>query len=124
MLNNHDLTLFGWRILFISGGVLGIIGLWLRRDLTESETFLQLQKNIKETYFPLKYVFRHQRQRMLQVILLLFISACGSYTLMGYISTYLHEFLGLPLNRAYQMQTFFIILSLLFLPFLLIFPIK
>ncbi|MCL9684766.1 MFS transporter [Legionella maioricensis] len=117
LLNNHDLSLFGWRILFISGGILGIIGLWLRRDLAESETFLQLQKNIKEAYFPLKYVFRHQRQRMVHVILLLFISACGSYTLMGYISTYLHEFLGLSLNQAYQMQTLFIILSLLFLPF-------
>jgi MHS family proline/betaine transporter-like MFS transporter len=116
LLNSHDLSLFGWRILFISGGLLGIIGLWLRRDLTESQTFLQLQKNIKESYFPLKYIFRHQRQRMLQVILLLFISACGSYTLMGYISTYLHEFLGLSLNQAYQMQTLFIILSLLFLP--------
>jgi MFS transporter, MHS family, proline/betaine transporter len=116
LLNNQDISLFGWRILFISGGALGIIGLWLRRDLTESETFLCLQKNIKNTYFPLIYVFRHQSQRILHVILLLFISACGSYTLMGYLSTYLHEFLGLPLNQSYQIQTLFIILSLVFLP--------
>ena len=112
----YEFSLFGWRLLFISGGVLGLIGLWLRRDLKESDTFLKLQKNIKETYFPLKYVLKHQRQHVIRVILLLFISACGSYTLMGYISTYLHEFLQLPLNQAYQMQTLFIILSLLFLP--------
>lgn len=116
-LNSHDVALFGWRILFISGGVIGMIGLWLRRDLAESDTFLNLQKNIKEPYFPIAYVLFQQRRRMMHVILLLFISACGSYTLMGYLSTYLHQFLGLPLNRAYQMQTLFILLSLFILPF-------
>lgn len=115
-LTNEDLSAFGWRILFISGGVIGLTGLWLRRDLAESETFLSLKHTIKEPYLPIKYVFSQQRKRMLHVILLLFISACGSYTLMGYLSTYLHEFLGLPLNQAYQMQTLFIILSLFILP--------
>ncbi len=117
LLNQDNVSAFGWRILFISGGVLGLIGLWLRRDLAESETFLALQKNINEVYFPLRYIFQHQRRQMLRIILLLFISACGSYTLMGYISTYLHEFLAVPLNQAYQMQTLFIILSLALLPF-------
>ncbi|TAL58734.1 MAG: MFS transporter, partial [Legionella sp.] len=102
--------------LFVSGGILGIIGLWLRRDLNESETFIQLQQNINEAYFPLKYVFKHQRRRMLHVILLLCISACGSYTLMEYVSTYLHEFLEVPLNQAYQMQTLFIALTILLVP--------
>lgn len=115
-LTDQDISAFGWRILFISGGVIGLTGLWLRRDLTESDTFLSLKDNIKEPYLPIKYVFSHQRKRMLHVILLLFISACGSYTLMGYLSTYLHEFLGLPLSQAYQMQTLFIILSLFILP--------
>lgn len=114
--NKYDMVLFGWRILFISGGLLGIIGLWLRRDLAESETFIKLQKNINESYFPLSYVVRYQRRHMLQIILLLSISACGSYTLMGFISTYLHEFLNVPLAKAYKMQTLFIILSLLFVP--------
>jgi MHS family proline/betaine transporter-like MFS transporter len=115
-LTPNDLANYGWRILFISSGCIGIAGLWLRRDLAESETFLQLQQNIKGRYSPFKYVMRHQRKPMLYVFLLLFISACGSYTLMGYLSTYLHEFLDLPMNQAYQIQTLFIVLSLLFLP--------
>lgn len=117
LLNQDHVSTFGWRILFISGGILGLLGLWLRRDLAESETFLELQKNINELYFPLRHIFQHQRRQILRIILLLFISACGSYTLMGYISTYLHEFLAVPLNQAYQMQTLFIILSLALLPF-------
>lgn len=116
VLGPEQVTQWGWRALFVSGGILGIIGLWLRRDLNESETFIQLQQNINEAYFPLKYVFKHQRRRMLHVILLLCISACGSYTLMEYVSTYLHEFLEVPLNQAYQMQTLFIALTILLVP--------
>ncbi|STX43284.1 major facilitator family transporter [Legionella donaldsonii] len=115
-IGNDALASYGWRILFISGGVMGILGLWLRRDLSESETFLQLQQNIREKYLPVKYVLTKQYRSMFHIILLLFISACGSYTLMGYLSTYLHEFLQVPLNQAYQMQTLFIVLSLLFVP--------
>lgn len=116
LLSRDNLSLFGWRILFISGGLLGLVGLWLRRDLAETEIFIELKNNIKENYFPLAYVLRHHWRRMLQVVFLLIISACGSYTLMGFISTYLHEFLGLPLNKAYQIQTLFIVLSLFILP--------
>lgn len=116
LIGKEALMTYGWRILFISGGILGILGLWLRRDLSESETFLQLQQNIREKYLPIKYVFSKQYRSMIHIILLLFISACGSYTLMGYLSTYLHEFLKLPLHQAYQMQTLFIVLSLLFVP--------
>ncbi|KTC87065.1 MFS transporter [Legionella brunensis] len=116
LLGSDALSAYGWRLLFISGGFLGILGLWLRRDLSESEIFLQLQQNIKEKYFPIKYVITQQLQRIIHIILLLFISACGSYTLMGYLSTYLHEFLGLPLNQAYAMQTLFIVFSLFFVP--------
>jgi MHS family proline/betaine transporter-like MFS transporter len=115
-LDHDSLTSYGWRILFISGGGLGILGLWMRRDLAESETFVKLQQNIKKKYFPLSYVASHQRDRMLKIILLLFISACGSYTLMGFISIYLNQFLGVSFHKAYQMQTLFIILSLLILP--------
>ncbi|KTD36395.1 major facilitator family transporter [Legionella nautarum] len=116
IIGKEALAAYGWRILFISGGILGVIGLWLRRDLSESDTFLQLQRNIHEKYLPIKYVFRQQLQPMIHIILLLFISACGSYTLMGYLSTYLHEFLDLPLQQAYGIQTLFIVLSLLFVP--------
>lgn len=117
LLGQDKLSCFGWRILFASGGLFGLIGLWLRRDLSEPDVFQLIQKKIQTPYLPIDYVLRHQKQKMAHIFLLLFISACGSYTLMGYISTYLHEFLSVPLRQAYQIQTLFILLSLVFLPF-------
>lgn len=116
ILTHDQLISFGWRSLFISGGILGLIGLWLRKDFAESATFIDIKKNINETYFPLMHVFKYEKKRILQIILILCISACGSYTLMGFISIYLHEFLNIPLHQAYQLQVLFIIFSLLITP--------
>jgi MHS family proline/betaine transporter-like MFS transporter len=55
-------------------------------------------------------------KKIVHIFLLLFISACGSYTLMGYVSTYVHEFLKLSLAKAFAMQTIFIVIPLFFLP--------
>lgn len=107
---------FGWRILFMIGGVLGITGLWLRRDITESDVFLSIQKRISKQYLPIRFVLKSQWKIMVKIVLLLFISAAGSYTLMGYISTYLNTFLNVPLTQAFRIQTVFIAFSLLFVP--------
>lgn len=106
---------YGWRVLFIFGGVLGLIGLWLRRDMAESETFERIARNTSR-YVPIVYVLKTQSLKLLSIFGLLCISACGSYVLMGYLSTYLHVFLGVPLSSAYAIQTLFIVVSLLLVP--------
>ena len=116
LLPNAIFLTYGWRILFVFGGVMGVIGLWLRRDITESEVFEQLKKKIQEKYLPIKFVLKYQRATVAKIILLLFISACGSYVLMGYISTYLHVFVHTPLAKAYQIQTIFILITLALVP--------
>lgn len=103
----------GWRILFLTGGFLGLLGLWMRRDLPESRLFLELRSRMTTAYSPIRHVLKFHKKKMLDVFGLLTISACGSYTLMGYISTYLHEFLQVNLEKAYEIQTGFILISLL-----------
>lgn len=115
-MSSLNFELYGWRLLFILGGMVGLIGLWLRRDISESEVFTQLRERVGQNYFPLSFVFRHHKATMIKVMLFLFISASGSYTLMNYISTYLHMFLGVPLSKAYQLVTFLIVGSLLLVP--------
>lgn len=115
-MSSSSFALYGWRLLFILGGMVGLTGLWLRRDISESDVFIALQKRVGQNYFPLTVVFRHHKTTMIKVMLFLFISASGSYTLMNYISTYLHTFLGVPLANAYQLVTFLIVGSLLLVP--------
>lgn len=107
---------YGWRILYISSGIIGFFGLWLRSDLTETAIFLNMKDKIKPKYLPIKFVLLNQKAAMLKVFCILFISASGSYTLMGYISTYLYEFIKIPLPQAYHIQTLFIMITLLAVP--------
>jgi len=109
-------TLYGWRLLFILGGLLGLVGLWLRRDMSESDVFKAIQEKARQKYTPISYVIRHQWRRLFGIFFILVISACGSYVLMGYLSTYLNVFLSVPLSKAYQIQTLFTLASLLLVP--------
>jgi MFS transporter, MHS family, alpha-ketoglutarate permease len=52
-LSGDQLDSFGWRIPFLIGGVLGVVGLWLRRSLAETELFEQRQGEAQHTHNPL-----------------------------------------------------------------------
>jgi MFS transporter, MHS family, alpha-ketoglutarate permease len=52
-LADDQLDSFGWRIPFIVGGILGGVGLWLRRNLAETELFEARKDDAEHTRRPL-----------------------------------------------------------------------
>ncbi len=52
-LSDDQLDSFGWRIPFLIGGVLGVVGLWLRRSLAETELFESRKDSAQKTHRPL-----------------------------------------------------------------------
>ncbi len=94
---------YGWRILFMLGGLIGLFGLWLRSDIQESEVFKKIRaKTIDKA--PLLTVFRDQKRLVFNIFLLLIMSAAGTYVLMGYLTTYLHVYMNYTLEKALQLQ--------------------
>ncbi|GAA3362155.1 MFS transporter [Saccharopolyspora gregorii] len=53
VLTEQQLTAFGWRIPFVIGGVLGLIGIWLRRSLEETEQFADNREKARALRSPL-----------------------------------------------------------------------
>ncbi|MEU6128509.1 MFS transporter [Saccharopolyspora sp. NPDC047091] len=53
VLSEQQLTAFGWRIPFVVGGVLGLIGIWLRRSLEETEQFADNREKARALRSPL-----------------------------------------------------------------------
>jgi MHS family proline/betaine transporter-like MFS transporter len=43
LLTHHDMYQWGWRIPFLSSFILGVIGLYLRYNLHESEEFMKVK---------------------------------------------------------------------------------
>lgn len=52
-LSRPALESWGWRVAFAVGGLLGLIGMWLRRTLTETEQFAENAERAKQTHHPL-----------------------------------------------------------------------
>ncbi|MGK3209192.1 MFS transporter [Amycolatopsis sp. MEPSY49] len=65
-LTHEEMLGYGWRIPFVVGGVLGVVALWVRRSLAESEVFVKERERArKQPFWP--DLLRHRRAA-LQVI--------------------------------------------------------
>lgn len=115
-LSQESFNRYGWRLLFFTSGLIGLLGMYFRRYLQESEAYLKAKDNRPKDFSLYRYLYKEQGSQLLIVVLLLVVSACGSYTLMAYLPSYMHTFLSIPLAQAYRWQTMFIILSLAFVP--------
>ena len=63
ILSPADAALYGWRIAFIIGGLMGLISYWLRRSFEESPEFVQLKRLAAASKEPIGELVRtHRRQ--------------------------------------------------------------
>ena len=81
-LSRDDFTRFGWRIPFLCGILLAFVGIYIRRQLTETRVFLNTKKHDKA---PLKDIFKTHPKKLFFATLLLAINALGYYILIVFI---------------------------------------
>lgn len=71
---------YGWRLPFLLGGVLGVIGLWLRRSLVETEQFEQNKTTARRVKRPLLATLRHHPKAVGQLVGITMLSTLCYYT--------------------------------------------
>ncbi|MBL3699804.1 MFS transporter [Leucobacter luti] len=82
---------WGWRIPFIIALPLSLFGLWIRSHTEESDAFKQVQQKQlaqKKEHTPIRDAFRENWLQMLQVIMVMGLTAMGFYFLSGYFVAY------------------------------------
>ena len=82
---------WGWRIAFYFGGLLGFVGLILRKKLSETPVFLEFQASNSKSIVPIKQVFTHYFKQVIQGVGLVCLSAVHVYLLYIFMPTYLIE---------------------------------
>jgi MHS family proline/betaine transporter-like MFS transporter len=102
---------YGWRIPFILGGTIGLLGLWLRGNIVETPVFQALSTRTKAQSIPLLTVLRNHKKAVLNVFLLLAMPAIGNYALIDFMSTYLSSYFNYTLTSALQIQAVYIMLT-------------
>ncbi|AXB47759.1 MFS transporter [Amycolatopsis albispora] len=79
-LSKEDLNSWGWRIPFLLGGVLGLIGLWLRRSLAETEQFEENKSTARRVERPLLTTLREHPKSVGRLIGFTMLSTLCYYT--------------------------------------------
>ncbi|WP_367131359.1 MFS transporter [Saccharothrix sp. HUAS TT1] len=79
-LDPAQLASYGWRIPFLIGGVLGLVGLWLRRNLEETEQFEQNKAKAQQLKRPLLTTLREHPKAVGRLVGFTMLSTLCYYT--------------------------------------------
>ena len=80
---------WGWRLPFLLALPLSLIGIWIRSHTEESEAFKKVAAKVAQReYSPIREAFRENGLRMIQVIVVMGMTAMGFYMLAGYFVSY------------------------------------
>ena len=88
VLTDEQLTSYGWRIAFIVGGLLALVGLWLRRSLAETEQFEENKAKAQAVKHPLLTTLREHPRAVAQLIGFTLLSTLCYYTFFSALTPY------------------------------------
>jgi MFS transporter, MHS family, proline/betaine transporter len=109
---------WGWRLPFIVGLAIGMIGLYIRRDLERGAKFIEPQGigAIEEPRRSFVDAMKTERLAIFKVIGLKATSAVGFYTLFVYMTVYFTKIVQIPKSDALAINTIALAAMLVMIP--------
>ena len=98
----EQLHTWGWRLPFLIGGILGVIGLLLRLNISETKHYEKTKKIAAKTTRPsvIKHLLGLNYKVILLAILLTSVMAVSDYLLIGYFNTFLIQYQSLSMTAV------------------------
>ncbi|MFJ2620423.1 MFS transporter [Glutamicibacter sp. NPDC087344] len=93
-MDDAALAAWGWRIPFVVGALLGLVGVWLRRDLRESEHFESNKAEAVATKNPLLATITQHPKSVLIIVSLTMVGTLAYYTNFSALTPYVINFYG------------------------------
>lgn len=91
VLSEAAMDSYGWRIPFLIAGVLGVVGLYIRLQLSDTPEFENLREHGEVASSPLREALRTSWRPILQIAGLVVIHNVGFYIVFTYLPTYFTE---------------------------------
>lgn len=91
---------WGWRVPFLLGAPLAVVGLYIRTRVDESPAFAAVKKAKRVESAPIRTVWREHRKEMAVCFGIAAVASLGYYSLTGYFFTYLTVTIGLGESAA------------------------
>jgi MHS family alpha-ketoglutarate permease-like MFS transporter len=120
-LSEDALSAWGWRAAFIFCAALGVVGIWLRTSVEETDSFTS-QRDSDATAAvrrrnPVVAMFRDHPGATLRVFGITIAGTLLYYMWVSYMPTFAHVTTGLPLNQALLANVIAMVVFLVLLPF-------
>lgn len=96
---------WGWRVPFIIGILICLIGYYMRRNIPESPEYVLTQETGKIQQHPVIEVFREHGNTLTKVIFAVMLHDLSFYILFVYMASYLSENIGISKNAALTINT-------------------
>lgn len=107
---------FGWRIPFLLGIVIGIIGLFLRSGIDESPAFKKLKEAGELSKTPISDAFKYHWKEIITVIAATCVGSVNFYMIFVYLTTFLSTEAHVDLSTALEINTISMIVLMIITP--------
>ncbi|WP_448109313.1 MFS transporter [Pseudomonas azerbaijanoccidentalis] len=96
---------YAWRYPFLLGGVFGVIGVWLRRWLSETPVFMAMQAQREEAVeLPLRAVLREHRLAMLPAMILTCVLTSAVVVFVVITPTMMQKTFGMTASHTFALS--------------------
>ncbi|MBA2950607.1 MFS transporter [Streptomyces sp. PSKA28] len=100
-LTDDQLRSYGWRIPFIVGGVLAVVGVYLRRNISETEHFEQNKDKAARTKRPLLATIKKHPKAVGQLVGITLLNTLNYYTFFSALTPYAVKSQGVDDNDVF-----------------------
>ncbi|MGI4836920.1 MAG: MFS transporter [Janthinobacterium lividum] len=102
----QEILAYAWRLPFLLGGVFGVIGVWLRRWLSETPVFLALrERNMQRQELPLRTVLREHRKAMWPAVILTCVLTSAVVVLVVITPTLMQQRFGMTASHTFALSS-------------------
>lgn len=109
---------WGWRIPFLMGALLAIVGFYLRSRMPETAAFLKIKQDNHLTSNPIRSSFKTALKPMSIILGLNFLPATVFYLAFVYLPSYLTTYLHLSLAASLHINSISMLLMIICTPFI------
>lgn len=117
VLDEPALQAWGWRVAFGVGALLGLVGLWLRVSVTETEAFTRAARRPGPRRNAVVVMVREHPGAALRVVGITIAGTLIYYMWVSFMPAYAHLATGIPLRDALLANTLALLVFLAVLPF-------
>jgi MFS family permease len=105
----EDVIAWGWRLPFILGGLLGVVGMYLRRKLSETPLFLKMSAEAISHALPVKELVFNYKIIILQTTVVCLVCAVGIAIVFLFFPLYLSKFYHFDEEIILIINTLFVV---------------